>query len=341
VRWDIVFFLKGYPAKYRFRDVNYFMIPVMAAELERLAEVERARFGDRELFFGPSKPEVFTAFGFRGEADDQDAAINRALGCLNGFLDGASLFMGHESPRIGPVLIRKPGDDDARLCLYFAAQWSYFDSHDEQSVAWEKQATEIYKQVWPFFDVVAGLHARSGTPLAQQLVYSMKMYRRGATTAIDGVEFICKWSALEGMVSDGGSPIRRTMIARLEALFTERKTEIECIVNKLWAIRNDVVHEAHAEGVVDAIQEVDRFFLGVAVFAIAHLDRANSLGELWAFAADYHLPASAQNTHPGRWRILSATMPAATARGYGKMIEELFATNARTLSAVNDAPASA
>jgi hypothetical protein len=331
MRWDLVFFLKGYPARYRFGDANYFMIGVDADELGRLAKVEEEAEPKTTAFFDPEKPEQFTAFGFRGEADDQQAAIDRALQCLQGFLDGASLLLGHESPRIGPVMIREGDRDDARLCLLMDAQWTYMDSHDETSRAWSEQSAQVFKHLWPFFDVVAAVHDRSVTPLAEQLVYSMKMYRRGATASLDGVEFICKWSALEGLVSVGEYPKRRKIVERLEALFRDRQAEISVLVEKLWKIRNNAVHEARPGQVAEPIQRVDELFLGVAVFAIAHLNRANSLDELWSFAPTFAVPAFAKNTRPGRWRILGGTMPTATSQYGGKVIEAHFAAHARAL----------
>jgi hypothetical protein len=299
--------------------------------------VYRERFPDSAVFFDPKQPEQFTAFGFRGEAEDQQDAIDRALECLDGFIDGASLLLGHELPRLGPVMIREGDEDDAGLCMVFDAQWTYFDSHDESSRAWAEQSAQIFKQLWPFFDVVAGVHTRRATPLAQQLLYSMKMYRRGASASMDGVEFICKWSALEGLVSVGAHPKRQKLVERLEALFPDRKAEMSTTVGKLWDVRNNAVHEARVSGVAESIQQVDELFLGVSIFAIAHLDRADALEQLWAFAPTFQVPSFAKQTRPGRWRILGGTMPAALGEGRGKHIEALFAAHARTLAAGNTA----
>jgi len=247
-------------------------------------------------------------------------------------MDGASLLLGHESPRLGPIMIREGDQDDAHLCLLFDSQWSYFDSHDESSVSWAGQSEQIFKQLWPFFDVVAGVHARQATPLAQQLLYSMKMYRQGARASMDGVEFICKWSALEGLVSVGEQPKRQKLVERLEALFIDRKAEIPAIVSKLWAIRNNAVHEARVSGVAEPIQQVDELFLGVSTFAIAHLDQADSLEQLWVFAPSFQMPAFVKQTRPGRYRILGGTMPAARRPGGGKLIDAVFAAHARMLA---------
>lgn len=333
MRWDIVLFLKGYPAKYRFGDIHYFLMGVAADKLEEFATLCRDRFPDSAVFFDPAHADQFTAFGFRHEAEDQQAAIDLAYGCLNGFIDGASLILGHELPRHGPIAIIREGDqDDARVCLMIGQQWSYFDSHDDSSAAWIDQAAQIFKELWPFFDVVAGIHARRNSPLASQLLYSMQMYRYGVSATMDGVEFICKWSAFEGLVSVGQSPKRRTIIERLEALFVDRKTDITAVVNNLWAVRNNAVHEARISGAVSPMEQLDELFLGVAIFATAHLDRAESLEQLWSFAPLFQMPSFVKKTRPGRHRILGGAMPAARAVGGGKHIDGLFALHARIMS---------
>jgi hypothetical protein len=334
MRWDLVFFLKGYPAKYRFGDKHYFLMAVTAEKLAELATVCRERFPDSAVFFDPAQADQFTAFGYRCEAEDQQAAIDLAYTCLNGFIDGASLILGHELPRHGPVaFIREADDDDARICLMIGPQWSYFDSHDGSSEAWADQAAQIFKQLWPFFDVIAGIHARRETALANQLIYSLQMYRYGVSAALAGVEFICKWSALEGLVSVTERPKRRRIVERLETLFADRKAEIATTVNALWDVRNNAVHEARLSGAVSPMQQLDELFLGVAIFAIAHLDLAESLEQLWSFAPVFQIPSFVKKTRTGRHRILGGAMPAARAIGGGRHIDGLFAIHAQIMAA--------
>jgi hypothetical protein len=225
-------------------------------------------------------------------------------------------------------MIREDDDDDAWLCLLFPEQWTFMDSHDNASRDWADRSEHIFKQLWPFFDVVAGVHARHASPLAEQLAYSLKMYRRGATASEAGVEFICKWSALEGLVSPGDSAIRRTIVERLETLFSDRKHDIEPLIAELWKRRNKAVHTARATGAVSPMDSIDELFLGVAVFALAHLDRAESLQELWAFASSFDVPSFARQTRPGRYRIDGGSMPFRQQKGVGKHIEALFAAHA-------------
>lgn len=341
MRWDIVLFLKGYPARYRFGDAHYFMLAVRTEKLEELSELSKARLPDSAPFFDAARADQFTAFGIRVDADDQQAAIDLAHDCLNGFIDGASLILGHELPRQGPLaIIREGSDDDSSVVLLVGPQWTYMNPPGGSSSSWEAQSAQIFKELWPFFDVVAQVHARRDTDLAKQLLYSIKMYRHGVSAAMEGVEFICKWSALEGLVSAGARLKRETLVSRLRALFVARSEEMTTIVNGLWKARNDAVHEARAfrsaqlkesSPLAGPIQQTDELFLGVAIFAISHLDKAESLDALWSLAPAFEVPSFARQTRPGRFRIMGGTMPVARGLREGKYLDTLFAPGAREM----------
>lgn len=336
MRWDVVLFLKGYPVKYRFGDAHYFMRAVVPGKLEALAQLLRSKLPGGEEFFDSSHPELFTAFGYRGDAKNQNHAIQIAQDRLAGFIDGVSLLVGHELPRLGSLVIVREGNDEGALIgLLFGSQWTYIKSNDQNAEdAWEEGSSKLFKQLRPFFDVVTDIHARCGTPLARQLIYSMKMYRHGVSAVMEGVEFICKWSALEGVVCAGAKRKRQTLLQRLSALFSERQAEIEATVANLWNVRNEAVHEARAfrssqltdsHPLVRPIARVDELFLGVVVFALAQLDDVDSLDALWEVAPTFTLPDFSKQIRPGRYRIEGTTWPVAQEPEGGKHLDALFA----------------
>jgi len=340
VRWDVVLFLKGYPAEFRFAAPHYFVCGVAEAKLKEIVHFARPRFPEAADFFDTTRPEQFSAFGFRGEADSQNAAVLFAHDCLAGIIDGLSVILGHDQPAHGPLaIIREGHSEDTHMGMLFGTQWTCIRTTDQEAEdRWASQRPALFEQLWPFFDVVARLHLRSDTALARQIVHSMKMYRQGASAVMEGIEFICKWSALEGLVCAGVH--RRKFNAlkqRLPLLFSTRQEEIETMVTSLWKARNEAVHEARAfrspdvtnsHPLVGPIANVDELFLGVATFAIAHLDKVDSVEALWSTASMFSLPDFATHLRPGRWRTQGMTVKLMDVPGGGEHLDALFAVGA-------------
>jgi len=340
VRWDVVLFLRGYPAEFRFAAPHYFMCGVGETKLKEIAHFARPQFPEAADFFDPTQHERFSAFGFRGEADSQNAAVLFAQDCLAGIIDGLSVLLGHEQPVHAPLAILREGEDsDTQLGMLFGTQWTYIRTTDQEAEdRWANHRPELFKQLWPFFDVVAGLHTRSDTALARQLTHSMKMYRQGASAVMEGVEFICKWTALEGLVCAGVQWRKfEALKKRLPSLFPTRQQEIETMVTNLWKARNEAVHEARAfraphvtssHPLVGPIANVDELFLGVAMFAIAQLHNVDSVEALWDTASTFVLPDFATHLRPGRFRIQGTAVKLMEVPGGGDFLDALFAAGA-------------
>jgi hypothetical protein len=346
MRWDVALFLKGYPAEFRFAAPHYFMCGVTATKLREIAHFARPQFPEAADFFDPTHPEQFSVFGFRGEADSQNAAVLFAQDCLAGIIDGLSVLLGHEQPVHAPLAILREGENaDTQLGMLFGTQWTYIRTTDQEAEdRWTNHRPELFKQLWPFFDVVAGLHARSDTALARQLSHSMKMYRQGASAVMEGVEFICKWTALEGLVCAGVQWRKfEALKKRLPSLFPTRQQEIGTMVTNLWKARNEAVHEARAfrsphvtnsHPLVGPIGNVDELFLGVATFAIAQLQNVDSVEALWDTASTFVLPDFAKHIRPGRFRIQGTTATLMDVPGGGDHLDGLFAAGASAFGAI-------
>jgi hypothetical protein len=218
--------------------------------------------------------------------------------------------------------------------------WAYLHPKDPASAAsWRERGEKVFRALNPFFDIASGLHARRDTSLARQLLYSMKMYRHGAATGIYGLEFICKWSGLEGLVCGGEREAKRALLLqRMPALFAAEKAAVEAKMKELWNLRNEAVHEARAfysehldESKLLALEtdEVERLFLAVVVFALDHIDRADSVKTLWPFAAGYQLPAFASQKRPDdmpRYAVTNFLLnPHLIGKGFGALIDAAFA----------------
>ena len=307
--WDVVFLLRGYQPEYRFRDQHYFMVKLADEMIEKLRALG-AQMTETAHFFRKPDPAEFTVIGFRVEAEAEKDALELAKHHLAGFIDGLAVILERGLPEVSPLVqIRQTGNADVRLFLTGEPTWAYLRPKDPASEEiWRSRCEQVYHALLPFFDIASGLHAQRDTSLSRQLLYSMKMYRHGAATGIYGLEFICMWSALEGLVCGGERDAKRAMLVdRLPSLFPAERAEVEEKVKGLWTLRNEAVHEARAfhtdhlhESSVLALEidALERLFLAVVIFTLGHLDRADSVKTLWPFAAAYQLPAFASQRRP-------------------------------------------
>ena len=307
--WDVVFLVSGLPKENRFRDKHYFMADVTNAHQKKLAELTKQSQASVAFFSNPNLGKL-TAIGFRLDADSEGDAINFGAERLDGFIDCLSILCEHNLPSICPLVkVNKSGDNDSVFVEVYPTTWAYFEPKDPNSKAnWKERSDRVFQALFPFFDIASGIHANPNTSLVRQLVYSMKMYRHGASTRIYGLEFICKWSALEGLICGSQRQNKRQLLlSRLPKLFPQSQDTIDNLVKKLWALRNSAVHEAKAFDFIDPdrsahlgmqIEEVERLYLAVFLFALAHVDKANSVEDLWAFASAFSLPAFATQKRP-------------------------------------------
>jgi hypothetical protein len=299
--WDIAFLVRNYPREYRFRDRNYVMADVHPRHVDLLRK-HTAHIPSVAAYFDGTDSNDHTAVLFRIEAEAEDDALELARHILDGFIDGLAVLLDRNLPKKCPLLqVRRDRERDIFLIEFGDSGWAYFHAKEPSSEAiWRSRCKSVFRALFPFFDVVAKLHPHRDTSLSRQLMYSMKMYRHGAGTGVFGLEYICKWSALEGLVC-GGEPYGKLSLlrTRIPQLFTSEFSAIEAKVDDLWKLRNEAVHEARAfdsDYLHEApllgpqIEEVERLFLVVVMFALSNIDRADSVQTLWAHARSYTLP---------------------------------------------------
>jgi hypothetical protein len=302
MKWDIAFLLRNYPREYRFADRNYRMVDVHQEHLDLLQKHTASRSMEIAAFFVGARSDAYTAILFRTEAGEEDDAIKLAQHILEGFIDGLAVLVDRNLPKICPLLqIRRDDEPNSYLIELGEDGWAYFQPKKTGSeAAWRKRCTMVFRALFPFFDVISQLHPHRDTSLSRQLMYSMKMYRHGAATGVFGLEYICKWSALEGLVC-GGEPHRKLALLkkRIPQLFPKERSTVEAKVTELWKLRNEAVHEARAfdsDYLHEApllgpqIEQVELLFSTVLMFALANIDRAESVQTLWEHTASFKLP---------------------------------------------------
>jgi hypothetical protein len=321
--WNVVFILCGLREDHLFRDTHYFLAPCtpgMTATFRKLGEEERCAPVRR---FFDTGPEVkFFAAAFRIKASEMKLAHTEAEFYLHGLLDGLAPHVDHMVPKIGPFFLIAPvGDKDMQLFLTGRQGWAYIHSKEAAAAeAWKEREKSLFIATLPFFDIASGIHPHRNTPLARQLLYSMKMFRSGAESDVFGVEFLCKWSALEGLVCAGEKRKGELLRDRIPEIYpTSEQAAVLNDVKVLWKLRNEASHEARAfdsdylegsRGLAVQIESVERLFVGVVVFALAHINCADSVKSLWTKTAAYELPALIRERRPadmGRAAVTSMT----------------------------------
>lgn len=234
IRWDVVFLLKNYPTDYRLQGPHFRTVDVGGASVKAVAKATRKTIG-ASAFFSDTDFTQLRALVFRVYASNQSDAIDLARHRLDALLDGVSLVVDRNLPKVWPfVQIRRDEDPASYLVETRGDDWAYFNAKEESSnIRWEEQQRELFRSLLSFFDIAMSLHPSGNCPLSRQLLYSMKMFRHGAMTGIFGLEYLCKWSALEGMICGGEQGKKRLLLTRLPMLFPTKGPEFLETLSKL------------------------------------------------------------------------------------------------------------
>lgn len=295
--FDLVFFIRGFPEKLSLYDESVFATVVHPAVIPTLATSTEGLHGG-DFFNGADR---LACFGIRLGAPSTKEAISAGRYVVDAMIDGLSLAIPRPLPKVGFLVI--VCDDTQEH-----GQWVHFSP-----IAWLKMSQSksaphdgpsprersILELVSPFMDVIAESHPHHDSDLAHQLVQSLKMYRHGAEANSFAVEFICKFSALEGLVCGEKELKGPSLRDRLPRLFRNDEIVTAARIQRLWEDRNAAIHASagfysvHAKGtraVQTHLSEVDYLFRGVVAFAIGRLKEARTVPELWAAGDTFDLP---------------------------------------------------
>lgn len=83
--------------------------------------------------------------------------------------------------------------------------------------------------------------------LTKQLAYSIKMFRCGIGCGSSGIEYLCKFSALEGLVCGPAKSDKAGLLKnRLSALAQSSWPKIATDIQRMWEERCEASHQALA-----------------------------------------------------------------------------------------------
>ncbi len=299
--FDLVFFIRGFPEKLSLHK-SVFATVVHPEVIPTLAKSTEGLHGG-DFFEGADR---LACFGIRLGAPSTKEAIGAGRYVVDAMIDGLSLAIPRPLPKVGLLAIVC---DDTREHGY----WAHFSP-----IAWVRMspaapnsqespspwARSVFGLVSPFMDVIAENHPNHDSDLARQLVQSLKMFRHGAEANSFAVEFICKFSALEGLVCGEKEKKGPALRDRLPRLFRHDGKVTVARIQRLWEDRSAAIHasagfySAHAKGtraVQIHLSEVDYLFRGVVAFAIGRLKEARTVPELWAAGDKFDLPEWARD----------------------------------------------
>ncbi len=285
VRYDVIFFLGGVPSELMIRDKHLLIATIQES------------FRDSLNKLGESVPEFqrwitrwprYAMAVFRYDVSDREEAFERAYEALAGICDVYSLLLDNAVPSICPVVkIRKGEALDATIHCFSKGQ-SRVTSHSADGATekrWKARREKLLGRFLQLFDVLGNADARlSSTEIGHQLKLSLKMFSHGCRASNVGIEFLCKFSALEGLVCGGVQNQKQKLLKeRLGPLFTNVPS-VDTLIARLWKLRCEASHQSKAftDEFVQANVDVEFLLMGTVDFMVSHLNQANTIEDVWS-----------------------------------------------------------
>lgn len=297
---DIVFLAVGIPQGRPLRGISCFVEPlpeVVVTNLRNLAKQVPSLRGFLEKHSG----RKFAYIGVRNAEEQEDDSLANAWQVMDGIIDGFRLLRDLEDIDVSNVVQIREGDStDCLLKLYSKRGWAMWDSKDpELNKSWQEREKCFADHILHFFEVVANSGVGC-SGLGAQIQYSAKMFRHGSEAQVFGVEYLCKFSALEGLVCGSVRRKKQALLTeRLRTLFRRSPRKIEDDVAELWDLRCVASHQGNAfhfeeipcvDHLGGKIELVEFLFIGSLVFALSQVGQKATVDELWKDIATYDLP---------------------------------------------------
>jgi hypothetical protein len=301
MRRDILFLVRGIPEERRLHARHFFMAKptdVFTGQVFELAGI----LPELRRFLEERPEEKLICAGFRNDHKEEPQAIEKAWSALGNIIDGFAFTIEGRLPEVCPIVLVREGETPpAKVLNYRHGGWAHFHPHTPELAAkWKERELKLSTRLLTFFDIVAGGDPKYKNDLGFQVGYSAKMFRCGAQAKNFGVEYLCKFSALEGLVCGAEKDGKEKLLKeRLSQLFSKSPRDVKKDVRRLWRLRCEASHQAKAF-YDDAIPDsnllqaetvlIEYFLTGVLVFALDQVENAQSVADLWGMLPGYVLP---------------------------------------------------
>jgi hypothetical protein len=289
--WHVGFFVRKLPPSRWIRSAGFcvFQLPDSSREtLLKIAEQHRELFE----FAAPSFERDICLVVARVVATSESEAAESARHRVGHYIDGVSLVLEEPLPVAKALIVHRSGEPDAALRQFEDKGWiSLVPKNEDELRPWERRGEQLFIRLQPFFKTVLEAQWSEYSELFRQILFSARLFHRAAETASYGLEYLCKWMAIEALVVAGIQPKAPTVASRISSLFPQAQQQaIRTEVDTLWRRRNLIAHEAKSEFFGEAavenmfqiyIPRLDYLNTAVMVFAIDNTSRAATLSELW------------------------------------------------------------
>jgi hypothetical protein len=324
MRRDFIFFIKGIDPNLYVKGTSFILL-LASNELKNLfSQLENNHAGVGAWF---KVSQEITVAVVRHVHEAFDESFDAAYKTIHGACDTYAV-LADEVPVISPaVAVREADGNDAHISFIFdTAGRVTWNAPEGAAARWGDRNVEVVKKLLPCFDLATSTQKQ--TELSEQLELSLKMYRHGAAASTIGIEFLCKMSALEGLICGHERFKKERLLKERIALLIRDSTDWNTEVSELWKLRCAGSHRSDAFSPIlgTAASLVDFIFVAVVVFVADHLKTVSAITDLWSLAGCYHLPpAAVQKREGNRGRSLRATMkPGLKWSGAGSIIDAHF-----------------
>ncbi len=339
VQWAVQFF---------FKTPTHF--PVLAADDLRIGTVTKSgwaqivklqdKLPSLKRFLENADKNYVLICSIRVSAKTAHKAILEAHARFEAYIDSLAVA-GFCIPAVSSVIVVRQGNEpNAEVMEFHRDKWlEARPSTTSERESWTARSDKIMEHLLPVLSQLIEKSPDDYNELAWRALHSAKLFRRGVESRGFGMEFFCKFAALENLVV-GGEPLKKgkQIRNRLTALVGDALPDAESSISELWKRRHPLVHEARFEFInedPDAfpvhiyMETLNWLFQITFVFLSDHFQSATPFDELWKCAAAYQIPDKVRDTRPKE----IARFPASTWseksglvwNGAGKLIDNLWA----------------
>src|ERR1039458_1462030 len=247
--WHIGFFVKGIPHSYFIRSPKKLhMVKIGGSALHGIEQLKQKHPSFADFFLNPDKWGV-TLVAVRAKSHSESDAVEEAWCLLEQIRDGMALVL-DMAPQVAPIMIlRQARSPDARIIHFTPTSWMFLKTKDTDiTQTWEKRRDALLRSLLPFYTASLDHEWQKHSSLTMQIINSARLYRLGCESPGQGLEFLCKFAAMEAVVGGGARGQKaKKLKERIPRLIKSTRWDVERAVTELWKLRNYAVHEARLE----------------------------------------------------------------------------------------------
>jgi hypothetical protein len=295
----------------------------------------------KRFFENIQKQQLFVCL-IRTTGTTAHEAICKAQRLIETYIDSLAVA-GFCIPSLAPAVVIRRGDEaDAQVMQFYRDKWlEGRPPTTAERESWNSRSERIMKHLLPVLSQLIEKPADERSELAWRALHSAKLFRRGIESKSFEMEFFCKFTALENLVTGGESVDKgKKFRARLNALVGNILPKSESLIAELWNRRHPLVHEARVEFMDEDpqafpvhvhMETLNWLFQVTFVFLSDHFESVTSLNKLWELPDRYQIPERIRDMRPqaiARFPASSWTEKSGIVwKGAGKLIDNLWAAS--------------